>query len=79
MGETSIREAIEMADEIASIGDEARLIELMLCGCAYIASNEGMEDGRPLHVAEGIVHGMIERLEALRSRLEAMSADEASE
>lgn len=74
MGEISARDAIEMADEIASIADDAVLVKLLLRGCAYVASNETIENGRAFHVAEGTVHDMVERLDALRSRLERCGA-----
>ena len=75
MGEISARDAVEMADAVADVEDDAALVELLLRGCAYVASNETIEDGRAFHVAEGTVHDMVERLDALRSRLERCAAE----
>lgn len=74
MGEISARDAVEMADAVADVEDDAALVELLLRGCAYVASNETIEDGRAFHVAEGTVHDMVERLDALRSKLERCGA-----
>ena len=75
MGEISARDAVEMADAVADVEDNAALVELLLRGCAYVASNETIEDGRAFHVAEGAVHDMVERLDVLRSRLERCGAE----
>lgn len=75
MGEILARDVVEMADAVADVEDDAALVELLLRGCAYVASNETIEDGRAFHVAEGTIHGMVERLDALRSRLERCGAE----
>lgn len=47
----------------------------VLRGCAYVANSETIEDGRAFHIAEGTVHDMVERLDALRSRLERCAVE----